>query len=114
MFLLNGVIRFIIGPYDRRVSDGERFIITVREFKEATGLLQGIALKTSQALSFGFAAICTVLLFWFLSRTRAGKSMRAYSDNEELALRCLTNSVINLEEYQSIIERDDAIKQLKK
>ena len=86
MFLLNGVIRFIIGPYDRRVSDGERFIITVREFKEATGLLQGIALKTSQALSFGFAAICTVLLFWFLSRTRAGKSMRAYSDNEELAL----------------------------
>ncbi len=36
------------------------------------------------------------------------------SDNEELALRCLTNSVINLEEYQSIIERDDAIKQLKK
>ena len=35
-------------------------------------------------------------------------------DNEDLALRCLTNSVINLEEYQSIIERDDAIKQLKK
>ena len=86
MFLLNGVIRFIIGPYDRRVSDGERFIITVREFKEATGLSQGIALKTSQALSFGFAVICTVLLFWFLSRTRAGKSMRAYSDNKELAL----------------------------
>ena len=34
-------------------------------------------------------------------------------DNEELALRCLTTSIINLEEYQSIIERDDAIKQLK-
>lgn len=33
-------------------------------------------------------------------------------DNEDLALRCLTNSVINLEEYQSIVERDDAVKQL--
>lgn len=35
-------------------------------------------------------------------------------DNEESALRCLTTSVIHLEEYQSIIERDDAVKQLKK
>jgi len=26
------------------------------------------------------------LLFWFLNRTRTGKSMRAYSDNEDLAL----------------------------
>ena len=86
MFLLNGIIRFIVGPFDRRVSDGERFIIKVRSFKEVTGLSEGIALKTSQALSFGVAIICTVLLFWFLNRTRAGKSMRAYSDNEELAL----------------------------
>ena len=36
------------------------------------------------------------------------------SENEELALRCLTSSIIYLEEYQSIVERDDAIKQLKK
>jgi len=27
-----------------------------------------------------------VVLFWFLNRTRTGKSMRAYSDNEDLAL----------------------------
>ena len=27
-----------------------------------------------------------IALFWFLNRTRAGKSMRAYSDNEDLAL----------------------------
>jgi len=26
------------------------------------------------------------VLFWFLNRTRMGKSMRAYSDNEDLAL----------------------------
>ncbi len=86
MFLLNGIIRFVVGPYDRRVSDGERFILKVREFKEATGLSEGIALKTSQVLSFGVAVVCATFLFWFLSRTRAGKSMRAYSDNEDLAL----------------------------
>uniref|UniRef100_UPI00351170C3 branched-chain amino acid ABC transporter permease n=1 Tax=Cognatishimia sp. TaxID=2211648 RepID=UPI00351170C3 len=32
------------------------------------------------------AVIAVVLLFWFLNRTRTGKSMRAYSDNEDLAL----------------------------
>jgi len=36
------------------------------------------------------------------------------SDNEDSAMRSLTTSIIGLEEYQSIIERDDAIKQLKK
>ena len=36
------------------------------------------------------------------------------SDNEETALRCQTQIVILLEEFQSIVERDDAIKQLKK
>ena len=32
------------------------------------------------------AIVVVALLFWFLNRTRAGKSMRAYSDNEDLAL----------------------------
>ena len=26
------------------------------------------------------------LLFWFLNKTKTGKSMKAYSDNEDLAL----------------------------
>ena len=30
--------------------------------------------------------IVVAVLFWFLNRTRTGKSMRAYSDNEDLAL----------------------------
>ena len=30
--------------------------------------------------------MAVALLFWFLNRTRTGKSMRAYSDNEDLAL----------------------------
>jgi branched-chain amino acid transport system permease protein len=32
------------------------------------------------------AVIVVAALFWFLNRTRTGKSMRAYSDNEDLAL----------------------------
>jgi len=36
------------------------------------------------------------------------------AENEDAALRSLTSAVIFLEEYQSIIERDDAIKQLEK
>ena len=30
--------------------------------------------------------VAVAALFWFLNRTRTGKSMRAYSDNEDLAL----------------------------
>ena len=32
------------------------------------------------------AVIVVAVLFWFLNKTRTGKSMRAYSDNEDLAL----------------------------
>jgi branched-chain amino acid transport system permease protein len=32
------------------------------------------------------AVIVVAALFWFLNKTRTGKSMRAYSDNEDLAL----------------------------
>lgn len=86
MFCMNGIIRFIIGPDDQRVSDGARFLVKVRDFKNATGLDEGLAIKTSQVISVSAGIACVVALFWFLSRTRAGKSMRAYSDNEDLAL----------------------------
>ena len=86
MFILNGLVRFIIGPNDQKFADGERFIISVREFKQLTGLREGLAIKTSQGLTVLVAVICVAALFWFLNRTRTGKSMRAYSDNEDLAL----------------------------
>ena len=86
MFVVNGVIRFVIGPADQRVNDGARFIMTVRDFKKATGLNEGLAIKTSQVISFAAAVICVGALFWFLNKTKTGKSMRAYSDNEDLAL----------------------------
>ena len=86
MFVMNGMIRFIIGPDDQRVSDGARFIIKARDFKQMTGLDEGLAIKTSQGITVITTIICVTLLFWFLNKTRSGKSMRAYSDNEDLAL----------------------------
>jgi branched-chain amino acid transport system permease protein len=86
MFLLNGIIRFIIGPNDQRFADGERFIIKAREFKTLTGLDEGLAIKVSQVLTVGIAVILVIALFMFLQKTRMGKAMRAYSDNEDLAL----------------------------
>ena len=86
MFIMNGIVRFIIGVDDQRFADGERFIISARDFRDMTGLAEGLALRTSQVITVVTAAIAVALLFWFLNRTRTGKSMRAYSDNEDLAL----------------------------
>ena len=86
MFVTNGITRLIMGPSEQRFEDGERFIISVREFRDWTGLAEGLALRSAQALTIVVALVAMVILFWFLNRTRAGKSMRAYSDNEDLAL----------------------------
>jgi branched-chain amino acid transport system permease protein len=86
MFIINGIVRFIIGTDDQHFFDGERFIIKAQEFKKMTGLDEGLAIKSSQALTVGIALVLVVLLFWFLHKTRSGKSLRAYSDNEDLAL----------------------------
>ncbi|MGL4308969.1 MAG: branched-chain amino acid ABC transporter permease [Paracoccaceae bacterium] len=86
MFIMNGLTRFMIGVEEIRFEDGTRFIIDPKGFKEATGLAEGLALRTTQALSVLAAMLVVVALYWFLNRTRTGKSMRAYSDNEDLAL----------------------------
>ncbi len=85
-FVMNGLVRFIIGPTDQSFADGARFIISVPEFKALTGMTQGLAIKTSQGITVVTAVIVVAALFWFLNRTRTGKSMRAFSDNEDLAL----------------------------
>ncbi len=86
MFVMGGLIRFIIGPDDQIFFDGTRFIISAREFRQITGLDEGLALRMTQAITVVTAAVIVCLLFWFLNHTRTGKSMRAYSDNENLAL----------------------------
>ena len=86
MFIMNGVTRFIIGVEEIRFEDGERFVITAGEFKKMTGLAEGLAFRSTQAITIVTAIIVVAALFWFLNRTRTGKSMRAFSDNEDLAL----------------------------
>lgn len=86
MFVMNGIVRFIIGVDDQRFADGARFIISARDFREMTGLEEGLAIKSTAALTVVVAIIVVAALFWFLNNTRTGKSMRAFSDNEDLAL----------------------------
>lgn len=86
MFVTNGLVRFIIGPNDQQFADGQRFLIKAREFKQMTGLNEGLTIKLTQGLTFFIALVAMLILFWFLQRTRTGKAMRAFSDNEDLAL----------------------------
>jgi branched-chain amino acid transport system permease protein len=86
MFVMNGIVRFVIGVDDIRFDDGARFLVNARDFREWSGLDEGLAIRSTQVITLVTAAACMVALFWFLQRTRTGKSMRAYSDNEDLAL----------------------------
>jgi branched-chain amino acid transport system permease protein len=86
LFFTAGLIRFIIGPGDQKFNDGTRFILKARDFKEMTGLNEGLAIKTTQGITVAVTILLVAMLFWFLNKTRTGKSMRAYSDNEDLAL----------------------------
>lgn len=86
MFVMNGVIRFVIGAQQRQFFDGEKFIIRARDFKKATGLSEGLSIKMTQGLTLVVSIITVTWLLYFLQKTRTGKSMRAYSDNEDLAL----------------------------
>ena len=86
MFVTQAIVRIIIGPFDRRFFDGEKFIMKANEFKEMTGLNEGLTVKSTQVLTIFVTIVVVSILFWFLNKTKTGKSMRAYSDNEDLAL----------------------------
>ena len=86
MFVTQAIIRIIIGPFDRRFLDGEKFILKATEFKEMTGLSEGLTIKSTQVLTIFITLIVVSIMFWFLNKTKTGTSMRAYSDNEDLAL----------------------------
>jgi branched-chain amino acid transport system permease protein len=86
MFVTQAIVRIVIGPFDRRFFDGEKFILKANEFKEMTGLNEGLTIKSTQVITLLVTIIVVSILFWFLNKTKTGKSMRAYSDNEDLAL----------------------------
>ena len=86
MFVTQAIIRIIIGPTDRTFMDGEKFILKASEFKDMTGLSEGLTIKSTQGITIIVTLIAVSILFWFLNKTKTGTSMRAYSDNEDLAL----------------------------
>ncbi|MDB5556426.1 MAG: branched-chain amino acid transporter permease [Rhizobium sp.] len=86
MFVMGGLVRTIIGVEDRQFADGARFVFTAAQFRAWTGLTETLALRSAQLLTLATTVIAVVWLHWFLKRTRTGKSMRAFSDNENLAL----------------------------
>lgn len=91
MFVLAGLIRITIGPGDQSFADGQRFIIGAFESRDLLGLDEGIAIKQTQVITVVVAVVVVAWLFWFLQKTRSGKAMRAYSDDEDLALLCGIN-----------------------
>ena len=96
MFAYAGFVRVLIGVDERVVSDldrADRFIFKATELKRwardtenFSWIKEGVSLQWNQAYTVVLAAILVILLFWFLNKTRTGKSMRAFSDNEDLAL----------------------------
>ena len=86
MFIMNGLVRLIIGVEEQSFADGSRFVLAAGDFKAWSGLSEGLAIKTTTAVTLVTAIVTVALLFWFLQKTRTGKSMRAFSDNEDLAL----------------------------
>ena len=69
-----------------QVSEPELVFFTVRQFKEVTGFAEGFGLDLIQVIMIVLAILIFLGLYWFLKATRMGKAMRAYSDNEDLAL----------------------------
>ena len=86
MFVINAIIRIIIGTETIKFSDGQKFIMKAKQFKVITGLNEGLALKSSQVITILITIALLTFTFWFLQKTKTGKSMRAFSDNEDLAL----------------------------
>ena len=61
MFVTQAIVRIIIGPFDRRFFDGERFILKANEFKEMMGLNEGLTIKSTQAITLVVTIIVTII-----------------------------------------------------
>ncbi len=53
---------------------------------ESGFVVTGVKISWAQVISFGIAAVATVLLYWFLQRTRTGAAMRAVVENPQLVV----------------------------
>ena len=73
MFVTQAIIRIIIGPSDRRFLDGEKFIIKATEFKQLTGLNEGLTIKSTQAITI-VVTIIFVSILTFISNSSVEES----------------------------------------
>ena len=62
MFVLNGIVRIVIGTGDRQFFDGQKFLIKANEFKELTGLNEGLAIKSTQLITLITTVIIALML----------------------------------------------------
>ena len=74
MFMLNGLVRILIGTDERIFRDGQKFLIKAGAFKKMTGLSEGLALKQTQVLTFILAVIAVLALLWFFTAHTYRKS----------------------------------------
>ena len=63
MFVTQAIIRIIIGPADRTFLDGQNFILKASEFKEMTGLSEGLTIKSTQAITLVVTMIVVSIMF---------------------------------------------------
>ena len=98
MFVTNSLVRFLVGPQEQTLisrndkplyywsgEQGEWIKLSVRNIKKMFGLDEAFTLTLPQTATLIIAVLAVAGLFYFLNRTRAGKAMRAFSDNEDLA-----------------------------
>lgn len=97
MFITNSLVRFLVGPQEQTLisradkslywptGDGEWLKLSVRNIKKMFELNEAFTLTLPQLATLLVAIIAVISLFIFLNQTRAGKAMRAFSDNEDLA-----------------------------
>ena len=74
MFVTQALVRIVIGPFDRRFLDGEKFILKAIEFKEMTGLNEGLTIKSTQLITIVITIIVVSILFWFLNKQKLEKA----------------------------------------
>ena len=101
MFVTQAIIRIIIGPTDRRFLDGEKFILKASEFKEMTGLNEGLTIKSTQVITLVVTIIVVSIMFWFLKNLFYGSLFH------KLAVVHDRYPISDLSYYTNIVSNDD-------
>ena len=72
MFVLQAIVRFIIGPNDRKFFDGEKFIIHALDFKAYFGLEEGLTIKFYSSNYCGYSLNINGSFILFFTKNKNG------------------------------------------